>query len=197
MSNQLQVLGCFSKQPQLQNVVRSMLHLLCKIPASGLQCDWVYSHQDSVNVCILDLDCASSPLHAAEDQSVVVVAISSHPERLTGQAYALKKPLRSQELLKILRNIEDVLLGKPTNVLHDDRDAPIVPVACVEKTETPIVEVTPALGEVTIVEAAPALDDATAAFMKRYVKNVSDNDPVVRRSVAERRATSTDIGKQP
>lgn len=239
MSKQQQVLGCFSKQPQFQNVVRSMLHLLCKIPSSGLTYDWVYSHQDSVNVCILDLDCASSSPHAVEDQSVVVVAISSHPERLTGKEYTLKKPLRSRDLLRILKNIEGVLTAKVPHAPHDSTDAPIVPVELTAKTKksvvgaaatldeaakkptvevTPVVsgapivesaaapdnaakgltvEVTPAPSKAPIVEATPELDDATAAFMKRYVKNVSDNDPVVRRAVAERRAPSTQIGKKP
>lgn len=114
MSSHAQLIGCFSNQQQLQNVFRSMIRVLSQFAQSGLKQDWVYSEQGPLDVYIFDLDDESNRKRLIETQAqqATVIAISSHPDRLLGQQYALQKPLRSQSLLQVLKHIEGAILNK-------------------------------------------------------------------------------------
>ena len=71
--------------------------------SSQLDWQWVYSEQDP-DIYIIDLDNYSSETFA---QNKIHIALSNHPVQLAAYQYVLKRPLRFQELLKVLKDIED------------------------------------------------------------------------------------------
>ncbi|MFA9202648.1 MAG: hypothetical protein ACEQSD_01445 [Flavobacteriales bacterium] len=126
MSSQSQVIGCFSSQENLQNVFRSMIRVLCQFTRSGLKQDWVYSDHEPLDVYILDLDDQSNRDRLKDNPTQnTIIAISSHPEHLVGQKYALSKPLRSQSLLQVLQHIEGAKPHK--NAVTLDTSSPSLP----------------------------------------------------------------------
>lgn len=106
-------IGCLSSQEKLPHVFRSMIRVFSQFTQSGLRRNWVYQDQDqqSLDVYILDLDDEHNRDLAASNPQLTVIAISSHPDLLDGQKHSLNKPLRSQSLLQVLKDIEKSLIG--------------------------------------------------------------------------------------
>lgn len=108
MSKPVRSIRCYSSDEKLQNVFRSMIRVYCQFTSSGLNHEWVYREHDSFNldVQILDLDDESNWSRFQSFPDMIVIAISKHPELMSGQRYTLDKPLRSHSLLQVLQVIE-------------------------------------------------------------------------------------------
>ncbi|WP_337080349.1 hypothetical protein [Acinetobacter pittii] len=97
-------IGCMSKDKLLPKNLEAMIKVIHDLSLSSqLSENWIYS-DDNPDIYIIDLDSGYTNILIPKKIKIV---LSNNPELLKGYQYGLKRPLRYQELLKILLEIEN------------------------------------------------------------------------------------------
>ena len=102
MTKSICKIGCMPKEDASSKTLQSMIKILTHSSMSSqLHWQWIYSENDA-KICLIDFD------HYAEfdEHHQPSIFLSNQPERLTAYKYTLKRPLRFQELLQVLKEIE-------------------------------------------------------------------------------------------
>lgn len=97
-------IGCMSKDKLLPKNLQAMIRVIYDLSLSSeLSGNWIYSDNDP-DIHIIDLDSCYTNVIIPKKIKIV---LSNNPDLLKGYQYGLKRPLRYQELLKILLEIEN------------------------------------------------------------------------------------------
>ncbi|MBJ9704200.1 hypothetical protein [Acinetobacter calcoaceticus] len=96
-------IGCMSKDRLLPKNLEAMIKVIHDLSLSShLVGNWIYS-EDNPDIHIIDLDSGYTNILIPKKIKIV---LSNNPELLKGYQYGLKRPIRYQELLNILQDIE-------------------------------------------------------------------------------------------
>lgn len=96
-------IGCMSKDRLLPKNLEAMIKVIHDLSLSShLLGNWIYS-EDNPDIHIIDLDSGYTNILIPKKIKIV---LSNNPELLKGYQYGLKRPIRYQELLNILQDIE-------------------------------------------------------------------------------------------
>ena len=125
-------IGCMSKDKLLPKNLQAMIKVIHDLSLSSQLCEnWIYS-DDNPDIHIIDLDSGYTNIFIPKKIKIV---LSNNPELLKGYQYGLKRPIRYQELLNILKEVENNEYFQKT---HQERIANNKNIASKEFEETKI-----------------------------------------------------------
>lgn len=104
MKKNARVIGCVSSQPQQVMLLKSLLNIAGDRAESGNI--WTYSDSGHLDAVVMDFDDGSSRESSRDLDSDVMVAMSRDLAILSGQQFALHKPLRSRDVVHLLELLD-------------------------------------------------------------------------------------------
>lgn len=108
MTKMVRVIGCVSNETRQHLIFRSMIRVLTQGSSSNLKHQWSFSEVGPYDVTILDMDDAPGSQPLSPSVANIIVAFSTHPQRLGDQPFVLSKPIRGNEFLQLLQAIEAI-----------------------------------------------------------------------------------------
>lgn len=122
MSKSRMVINCLSADDKLKKQIKSIVHVLDLV--GGLKKGWVYA-DDNASVHLIDMDDEDNWDILVASSGLLIIAVSSNPELLSGQKYSLTKPIRNQTLQAILKQIESSHTQEQTNHAPISHSSPL------------------------------------------------------------------------